>query len=246
MRYKMTISYDGALYDGWQRQANRPSIQEEIEKALCKITQKKVQITGASRTDAGVHALGQIAHFDLEDNVLMNVKDLLRSVNGLLKEDIRVLDLISVPLSFHARFNAVEKIYCYHLHLDPILPPLERHTALHLCYKFSMKHFLEATDLVIGTYDFTSFANTRGSKVSSMERTINAITVVPVKGGIKVYFAGKSFLYKMIRNLMGLFVDVARGKIPLTDISKILDAKDRRKGPSALPGKGLTLIHISY
>ncbi len=242
MKYKLTIAYDGTHYCGWQRQPNGVSIQALLEQAISTIIRSPTTVVGSGRTDAGVHAKGQVAHFIAEP---IDTKRLLKSINGLLPADIRVLAIEEAPEEFHARYSAVSKEYHYHLHLDPMIDPFKRLYSYHYHGKLDVKLLTSTAKYFVGTHDFTSFANI-GSSTKSGVRTIKRLDVCKEEGGIRLEFEGEGFLYKMVRNITGALLFVARGKIPPQSLLSIFAAKDRRKAPPAAPPHGLFLIQVRY
>lgn len=225
-------------------QPNGTSIQETLERVLATTCQAEISVAGAGRTDAGVHALGQVAHITIEGPP-PSLRSLLRSLNGLLPKDIRVLEIEEVDDRFHSRFSATRKIYHYHLWTDPIQSPFQQLYSLHHTYPLDRDLLQAAIDQLLGTHDFTSFANESGKERNPV-RTIKRIEVVEQEGGLRIEFEGKSFLYKMIRNLVGTLLEVAAGRRPLDSIQEILAAKDRRAaGKAALP-HGLFLVKVFY
>ena len=241
-KYKLTISYDGTRFAGWQIQSNGISIQATIEKALSTILRTSTEIVGSGRTDAGVHALAQVAHFVAES---VDLRRLLRSLNGILPPDIRILHIEEVDEAFHARYSALSKEYHYHLHLNPIMDPFKRLYVTHFPIPLDVSLLESTAKLFVGTHDFTSFAN-KGISIKSPFRTITRLDVCHVPEGIRLEFEGEGFLYKMVRNITGTLLDVARGKITQTDVSKIFAAKDRAKAPPAAPPHGLFLMRVRY
>ncbi len=244
-KYKITIAYDGTGYSGWQVQPNAVSIQSLIEKALCTVLRAKTALTGSGRTDAGVHALAQTAHF----TTLAPIDPFKTQgcLNGLLPPEIRVLSIVQVPLEFHARYSASSKVYHYHLHIDPVPNPFQRHYAYHFPYA-NLSVLKEAAAHFVGTYDFTSFASQahRGSAAKDAIRSLYRLDVVEEKGGVRLEFEGSGFLYKMVRNIVGTLLDVSRGKTDVKQIPRILKAKDRRQGGAAAPAHGLYLVEVKY
>lgn len=221
-------------------QINGKSIQEVLEKVLATICQEQIAVAGAGRTDAGVHALGQVAHFTCE-----GPPPSLRSLNGLLPKDIRVLELTPVADDFHARHSATRKIYHYHLWTDPIQSPFERLYSLHHTYPLDRALLDQAINLLLGTHDFSSFAN-ESAKQRNPIRTIDRIDVVEQTGGLRLEFESKSFLYKMIRNIVGTILEVAAGRRSVESINEILAAKDRRAAGKAAVPHGLFLVKVFY
>ena len=245
MKYKLTIAYDGGNYFGWQIQPNKNSIQEEIEKALSLILQEKIKITGSGRTDAKVHAKGQIAHFSSSQN--LNLHKLRYSLNGLLPKDIRILKIEKASASFHARFSATKKRYNYYINTAFYEDPFNRKYAYHFPYKIDYDLLLQAKEKFIGRHDFTSFANDhKKAKTKSFVREIYKLNIKQEKNLLIFEFEGSGFLYKMIRNIVGTLLDIATHKIKLEDLSAIFLAKDRAKASRALPPHGLFLMGVSY
>lgn len=246
MIYRLLIAYKGTHYHGWQLQPNGISIQEEIEKALAIILRESVRVIGAGRTDAGVHALGQVAHFQT-DNAL-DLHNLQISLNGLLPKDIRILSVEMAHQTFHAQYSAISKVYRYHLFLGKVLSPFVREFVWHIPYPLNLEELENTTTHFIGKHDFTSFANEAHTGVAAYDpiRTITRISFIPEKEGIAIEFEADGFLYKMVRNIMGMLVDCSRGKRSSEEIPAILEAKDRRKAAVAAPPQGLFLVSIQY
>lgn len=245
-RYKITLAYDGTNYCGWQNQNNAISIQSLVEHALSTALRRKVQVVGSSRTDAGVHAHGQVAHFTVPHEI-----DTLRtiaSLNGLLPKDIRILAILEVPLTFHARYSARSKIYRYHLHLDKVMDPAKRLYAAHIFSPIDLSCLTEAAALLIGEHDFSSFANEQhaGCAAKNPVRTLFRIDYVEEPGGIRLEFEGDGFLYKMVRNIVGTLLDAGRGKLSIQQVSDILASKNRTRAPATAPPEGLFLLRINY
>ncbi len=245
-KYKLTVTYDGTHYSGWQIQSNGIAIQEIIQGEVQKITQSTTHLIGAGRTDTGVHAKGQVAHF-----VVKNPLDLFRfkhALNRLLPVDIRVIAVEEVPLEFHARYSATAKVYHYHLHLDPIRDPFVRHYSWHIHHQFDVELLRQGAQFFVGSHDFTSFANDslRGAASRNAVRTIYSLDVVVEKGGVRLEFKGNGFLYRMVRNITGTLVNVAIGKFQLSDIPRLFEAKDRELAGKGAPAHGLFLMEVEY
>lgn len=243
--YKMVIAYDGTKYHGWQVQPNGISIQQLIEENLRIILRTVVKIVGSGRTDAGVHALGQVAHFQSEAFVERKV---MASLNGLLPDDVRILSIEEVPSDFHAQYSTVSKTYRYHLHLDPVMHPCKRMYSWHIRSAFCQKRLSEACQHLIGTHDFTTFANEAHSGVAAHDpvRTIKRIDAIAEEGGIYLEFEADGFLYKMVRNIVGTLVEVATGKRDADTIPMLLAKRDRREAGLAAPPQGLFLAKVQY
>ncbi|MEN9654650.1 MAG: tRNA pseudouridine synthase [Chlamydiota bacterium] len=246
MRYKLTIAYDGTRYAGWQVQATGLAIQPQIQTALATILGHPLSLTGAGRTDAGVHALGQTAHFDTHKT--FETKRLILGMNALLPDDIRVMAVESVDDAFHARYSAVEKRYDYTIHLDPVSSPFTDNQRYHVLGPFDRDAFRQAALRFIGEHDFTSFANEahRGSASRGAIRTIKELRIVELPDGIRVELVADGFLYKMARNIVGTLIDVAAGRCKANEIDAIFQAKDRKKAGMCAPPQGLCLISVRY
>lgn len=245
-KYKLTLAYDGTQYSGWQIQPNAISIQEILQDKLEILLKKRATVVGSGRTDAGVHAMGQVAHFRHDDE--LDLFKILASLNGLLPRDIRVKKIEAVSGDFHARFSAINKEYHYHLNLHFVQDPFNRLYSWHLPEKIDLDLLQECAQLFVGTHDFTSFANEAkaGATARNPIRTIKKIDMVPEREGIRLEFEAGSFLYKMVRNLTGMIIEVAKGKRDLSEVSEILAAKDRRLAGRAAPAHGLFLMKVKY
>lgn len=246
MRYKLTIAYDGTAYSGWQIQPNGQAIQPLIQNALAIVLRAPTDLTGSGRTDAGVHARGQTAHFDAPHP--LDLSRLRLSLNALLPQDIRILQIDPVDPQFHARYDATSKVYHYHLHLDSVVDPFVRcyrHQVYGSCDLDRMK---KAIPYFLGTHDFLSFANepNRGSASRGSVRTLFRLDLIEQKGGVRLEFEGDGFLYKMVRNITGVLLDVSANKLDPEDILAIFAAKDRRKASFAAPPQGLFLMEVKY
>lgn len=243
--YRMVIAYDGTDYAGWQVQPNGLSIQEVLQKTLSQILQQPVHVTGSGRTDAGVHALGQVGHFVTEKE--FQVEKLLISLNSLLPKDIRVRILESGPLDFHARYSAIRKTYHYHI-TTGFRDPFRRRYSTHHPYPFDVHAVKKAAQFFIGTHDFTSFANeaSAGSASRDPVRELFRLDIFEEEHGYRFEFEGEGFLYKMVRNIMGTLLDVGGGKLKAECIPDLIHARDRKKTGKTAPPEGLFLIRVDY
>ena len=246
MRYKLIIAYDGTNFSGWQTQENSSAIQPFIQAALQTALRHTLNLTGSGRTDAGVHARGQVAHFD--SDVSFEPTKLLLSLKARLPKEIRILKIEQVASDFHARYGASSKIYHYHLHLSPILDPFSALYRFQVRDRIELEALSQAAKLFLGTRDFTSFANEahRGSASHDPVRTLMRFDVVEEKNGARLELEADGFLYKMVRNLVGTLLEVARGNITPSQLEEIFAAKDRRKAAMALPPHGLFLSQVNY
>ncbi len=245
--YKLVIAYDGTRYGGWQKQPNCLSIQQELQEALCKIIQQKeVHVTGAGRTDAGVHAHGQVAHFKMDN--LHDPNLLYLGLNGLLPSDIRIRSVQIAEEGFHARYSAISKEYHYNLYLERVMDPFRRLYCWHCLRAVDISLLKEAATLFVGTHNFSAFANNAayGCAANDPVRTIYSLDIVPMEGGFCLQFKGDGFLYKMVRNIVGTLVDVACSKIKLAEIKTIFASQKRSKGGQTAPPQGLFLRQVNY
>lgn len=242
----MIISYDGTAYSGWQIQPNAISIQSMIQSALTRICHEDVYIIGSGRTDAGVHANCQVAHFHLQ--IARDPKLLLRSLNGTLPSDIRITRLEQTDTNFHARYSTSSKTYEYYVCLDHVVDPKLYLYRYHLRRSVDLDAMYEACSYIIGERDFTSFANSasKGSAAKNPVRKLTRLDIIETNDGIKFVLQANGFLYKMVRNIVGALIAVGTGKLKPKDIIQILDGKDRRLAPMAAPAKGLFLHKVEY
>ncbi len=245
-KYKLTIAYDGTAYSGWQIQNNAVSIQSLIEEALATILRTPTPVVASGRTDAGVHAKAQVAHFICETTP--DLKKLQLSLNGILPDDIRILSIQEAAPDFHARYGAVSKEYHYHIHLERTTDPFKRLYAYHDYSPLDLEKMKQAASCFVGTHDFTTFANeaSKGSAAKDPVRTITRLDICQEPGGIRLEFEGDGFLYKMVRNITGTLLDVARGKISVESIPQLFEAKNRSLASPAAPSRGLFLVKVNY
>ncbi len=244
-RIQLIIAYDGAAFAGWQSQAHRNSAQDHVEAAASKICKRKVTIHGAGRTDSGVHAVGQSAHFDAGDQRLPAAA-WVRAFNANLPQEIRVMRARPVAEDFHARFSAVGKTYQYHVVTTPVLRPDLYRRAWHV--PVPMDHTLLAQALAAfeGRHDFRSFSANRGKRIANTTRTIQSITCRLTGTSIKVTIRGDGFLYKMVRILVASAVRVAQGKESGSWIGSLLANPEGPKSTQVAPADGLTLQRVFY
>ena len=242
-KYKITLSYDGYPFGGWQIQPNTSSIQGHLQQVFELMIGEPITVIGSGRTDAGVHAKKQVAHFETEKELPSTFLD---DANSKLPSEIRLLSLEKADANFHARFSAVQKTYHYHISTAPVLSPFECRYRTHLYYEMDLENLQKALKYFIGTHDFSSFANERGSPCSPI-KTLHALIYVPEgEGKFRLEFTGNGFLYKMVRNLVGTLVYVARGKLSLKELSDLIEAKNRRLAPPPAPPQGLFLTSVEY
>lgn len=245
-RYRLTLAYDGTDFLGWQRQADGQgrTVQGELEAALARLAGgEPVSVAGAGRTDAGVHALGQVASFDLSREVAP--RELQRALNGLLPEDVRVLAAAEAPEGFHARRDALSKRYRYELQCGGVLLPQRRRQAGWIPWTLDPARVAAAAALYVGRHDFASLASSGGS-VRTTTRTV-ARSEARFDGEILVYETeGDGFLRKMVRSMVGGLVAAGRGAASIDDLARALAARDRRAWPPPAEARGLTLVSVAY
>lgn len=245
-KYKMTIAYDGTNYSGWQIQRNGMSIQQKLQEALKVILRQETSVVGSGRTDAGTHALGQVAHFINPHEI--DQRRFLYSINGILPIDIRVKNVEKVPSDFHARYSATGKIYHYYLHLSPIQNPFKRLYSLHVYEKINIDLLKEAAQYFIGKHDFTAFANEAHTGVAAYDpvRELKRLDIIPIEDGLRLEYEADGFLYKMVRNITGTLLEVAHGHRLASSIPSILASKDRRCAGQSAPPHALFLTQVLY
>lgn len=242
-RVLLDIEYNGTSYCGWQRQPNGPTVQEEIEKALFKITREKIGITGAGRTDAGVHALGQRAHFDIKANI--PAERLPFAINACLPRDIRIIKGQEVSEAFHARFEARGKEYVYRIFNRRQASALGRHFFAHVGVRLDDTLMQQAANDLIGEHDFAAFAATGGS-VTTTVREIHGAKVIRQDDEVILTVYGTAFLYNMVRIIAGTLIGVGEGRLPVDIFAQAIRTGDRMDlGPTA-PPQGLYLMHVDY
>lgn len=245
-RYKATISYDGTLFSGFQRQSHARTVQEEIEKTLQKLASvQPVPIHGAGRTDAGVHAYGQVIHFDLPQK--RDLEKLRFALDTQTPDDIDVVDLAIVADDFHCRYQKHSKTYEFLVDNGRPKNPMMRHYATHYPYPLDINKIQEAIKDLVGTHDFTGFT-AAGTSVENKVRTITEATLVQDdKTGFLVFtFSGNGFLYKQVRNMVGTLLKIGNGRMPVEQIKVILDSKNRQLAGPTPAGNGLYLKEIRY
>lgn len=236
----MTISYDGTNYHGFQKQQNSHSIEAEINKALHTIHKKPVKITASGRTDKGVHAIGQVFHFDSKLN--MSVDQFKKAINSRLPKDIVVKDVIQVDADFNARHSATKKKYTYII--NQTFDVFNRHHELYFPYPLNIDLLKEAMKKFIGTHDFYGFAGYVKDKPTI--KTIYDTYVVCEGSRINLTFVGNGFLKYMVRKMVGTLLDIATGKKPLSIINTIFETKDGNLCGKTINPEGLYLVEVYY
>ena len=244
-RLKFVVAYDGRDFAGWQSQRHGNTIQDQLEAAFRKICRSRVSVIGAGRTDAGVHALGQCAHVDLEPGRLA-IQRWITALNGTLPPTIRILRGRFVSPNFHARFSAKGKVYRYRILNAAIMSPFELGRTWHVAAPLDRALLKRAAKLFAGRHDFSNFAATGGKFTEDTTRTINSLRVITRGNLIELEFAGSGFLYKMVRLITGTLVRSALGKETLDSIKVRLKKPVRNAPRFVAPAGGLYLVRVSY
>lgn len=242
--YKIIMEYDGTRYDGWQKQGNTDqTIQGKLESVLERLAGKNTEIHGSGRTDAGVHALAQVANFHADLD--MKEEEIMSYFNHYLPEDIRVTALESVADRFHSRLNAEEKTYLYRIEMGEKANVFDRKYTYSLHKKLHVGAMRTAADILCGEHDFKSFCSNRKMKKSTV-RNLKKIEMEQQESILLVRFTGNGFLYNMVRILMGTLIEVGLGERSPKEMNDILKALDRKAAGYTAPPEGLFLEHVSY
>jgi tRNA pseudouridine38-40 synthase len=255
---KITVSYDGADFSGWQVQPGLDTVQGALASAIGRITGEKVLPQGSGRTDAGVHALAQIVTFVTESSV--PTANFVKALNDILPPAVRVLEVLEAAADFHARHSAKAKTYRYRIYRESICPPFLARYVWHYPYRLDENAMARAAELVVGEHDFTSFAavdpedrkalNHEGREGSRREadnvRRVFSSAWTRVEEELVYTVRGSGFLHHMVRNLVGTFILVGRGTIQVAEMTRILEAKNRSAAGATAPASGLYLVNVEY
>jgi tRNA pseudouridine38-40 synthase len=248
---KLTLAYDGAEFRGWQVQPNQPTIQGALMDAVQGVTGERVAVDASGRTDAGVHALGQVA--SLRTHSAIPAQNLAKALNRNLPPSVRVLSAEEVPAGFHARFQARLKTYRYRIYRGPVCPPALWRYVHHFPYPLREAEMIAAAALFEGTHDFTAFASSEGRAETdggvpekSRIRSIYSSRLVREPEELVYTVGGSGFLHHMVRNIVGTLVEIGKGRMASADISGIMAARKRALAGPTLPGKGLWLVSVEY
>lgn len=245
-RYKLILQYDGTHFAGSQIQPNQRTVQGEIEKALKVMTKgTEIKLQASGRTDAGVHALGQVIHFDYPTRI--PAENMLRALNSLTGDEIAFIESEIVADYFHARYFTAGKKYQYIVDNNPIINPFMRNYALHHPYPINMEVLESALRDILGTHDFSSFCAIKSGRENKVRTIYEANVVKDEATGLLTFtFRGDGFLYNMVRILMGTLLQIANGRRPADDLRRLIEVKDRNQaGPTASPS-GLYLMEVYY
>lgn len=240
---KLVLTYDGTDFSGWQRQRDRRTVQRELEEALEKLTRETIVVHASGRTDAGVHALGQVVHFHTASDHPAEV--FVRALNAFLPRDVRVLSARDMPQTFHATVDAKRKLYSYVIDNGSIADPFQRRHVWHVYEPLDALAMHRAAQCLKGRHDFHSFETHWPNRMSSV-RTITRIEVHRLNRHLRIDVEADGFLYNMVRSIVGTLTYVGKGKWPESRVRRILEAEDRaRAGPTA-PPQGLFLVRVAY
>ena len=241
---KLTIEYDGTNYQGWQVQPKGPTIQGMIEEKLALLTGETIPLIGSGRTDAGVHALGQIAHFKTKSK--MDIRSIQRALNSLLPPDIVIQRAEEVEEDFHARKHSKSKIYEYQILNRNLRSVFHRGHAWHIPQELDLKEMKKATQKLMGEHDFSSFRSVGSPTRTAVRRVIRAEWRKSRDGLLRFEIEANGFLKQMVRAIIGTLVEVGKGKISSEEFQRILDSKDRKRAGPTAPAHGLFLKEVKY
>ena len=244
MRVKLVVAYDGTDYCGWQVQPNGITVEEVLNRELSRLLKEEITVTGASRTDSGVHSLGNVAVFDTDTR--MPAEKISYAINQRLPEDIVVQDSCEVPEDFHPRFAASQKTYEYKILNRKFPMPTLRRDTLFYCHPLDEGRMRQGAQFLVGTHDFTSFSSVK-AQTNTFVRTVYELTVERTEDDIiHIRITGNGFLYNRVRIIAGTLLLVGAGKLEPEDVGRILAAKDRGAAGPTAPAHGLTMIGITY
>lgn len=242
-RIKLTVAYDGTDYCGWQVQPNGMTVEEILNRELSALTGEEVKVIGASRTDAGVHAEGNVAVFDTETGI--PAERIAYALNCRLPEDIVAVKSEEVPGDWHPRYQCSVKTYEYRILNREMPDPVCRRSTVHISYPLNLGDMRRAAGYLKGEHDFKSFCSPH-TEVKDTVRTVHSLEIEKEGDIITVRISGNGFLYNMVRIIVGTLINVGRGACPPEKVKEILEARDRRKAAATAPAKGLVLKHIRY
>ena len=242
-RIKLIVSYDGTNYCGWQIQPNGITIEAVLNKELKKLTKEDILVIGASRTDSGVHALGNVAVFDTKSTI--PGENFAAALNQRMPEDIVIVDSEEVDLEWHPRYQHSHKVYEYHIINERTIVPTKRLTNYFVSYPLDVKKMREGAQYLVGEHDFTSFCSIKTQALSAV-RTITDLDIKKEGKEITICIRGNGFLYNMVRIIAGVLVRVGRGFYEPKEVKRMLEAKERTNAAVTAPANGLVLVEIEY
>jgi tRNA pseudouridine38-40 synthase len=240
---KLTVSYDGTAYAGWQIQPNEPTVQAAIERAWHEITREEIRVMAAGRTDAGVHALGQVVGLSTEST--LSTADLHRGLNAVLPEDVAIVEVEQAPENFHATYDARRKTYRYQIHNGRTPDVFNRRYVWHYPQSLDAGRMHAAAQTLLGKHDFAAFESA-GSERPDTVRTLFAVDVSRDADRIAIEVTGDGFLYNMVRAIAGTLVEVGKGSRDLEWVAEVLASGDRRHAGQTAPPQGLFLVCVEY
>jgi tRNA pseudouridine38-40 synthase len=241
---RLIVEYDGTSYCGWQRQENGLSIQQLIEESVGRMTGEEIRVVGSGRTDAGVHALRQVAHFHTAS--LLGERNFLLGINSLLPADIVIREVREVDPSFHARYSVKSKVYLYRICNRPVRSALERHYTWFVWEPLSLEKMNGVLDLLRGRHDFSSFCSTHTDSPDHIRTILDIGVEKDAEDIMNIVIEADGFLRYMVRTIVGVLVDVGRERCVREEVVEILKAKDRRKAGLTAPPHGLFLKDVKY
>jgi len=242
--FKLILEYDGTAYNGWQRQAGAPTVQAEIERALGRMTRSTVTVIGAGRTDAGVHALGQVTNFRCETR--LEPEEILKGLNSLLPRDIAVRDCRSVPEGFHARFDAKSKLYQYRILNRDTRAAVGRDYAWFIHRPLNVEAMVQAAERLVGQHDFKAFENSGSPRAHTVRHVMRASWVEQQDRRLAFQIEADGFLRGMVRNIVGTLVAVGLERLDPSAMEAILAGRDRCQSGATAPARGLFLVEVKY
>lgn len=242
-RIKLTVAYDGTAYNGWQIQPNAVTVEGVLNQTISKAVGEEIKIIGASRTDSGVHAMGNVAVFDSQTTI--PPERVLHVLNRMLPEDIVVMNSEEVPSDFHPRYQKSSKTYEYHVIASKIPIPIKRYDHYFVSFDLNIEEMRKAAAYLVGTHDFESFCSAK-TAVEDTVRTIYSLEILTHGNEITIRVKGNGFLYNMVRIIAGTLIYVGRGYYKPEQVREILESKDRTKAGVTAPPQGLMLVEIEY
>lgn len=242
--YKITIQYDGTRYKGWQvLTSSDMTIQGKLQNILSRLAGEQIDVIGSGRTDAGVHAKGQVANFHIKNNI--STVQIMEAFNKYLPDDISVTDIEEVPDRFHARYNAASKTYTYYINTAPKADVFNQRFQYHYGKELNVQVMKAAASNIIGTHDFTSFCGNSHFKKSAV-RTVSDITITANDNLIAISYSGDGFLQNMVRIMTGTLIEVGNGSRDANSIAELIELKDRSAAGYTAPPQGLFLEMVMY
>ena len=239
---KLVIEYDGTNYVGWQQQKNGITIHGVLTKAIARVVNEEVTLQGSGRTDAGTHAVGQVANFKTKSEIPAN--NLVQAINTYLPKDIVVRSAKKVPEKFHSRYSAKSKTYCYTILNSKIRDAIGRDYCLHYSAPLDIEKMQKASKALVGKHDFSAFKSK--SEVLSSVRTIMKLEIKEKGKFLTFTIEADGFLYKMVRSIVGTLLEVGKGKMTITEFKKIVKSKTREKAGNTVSASGLCLLKVKY